>query len=218
MATKAKYILGSEPLKDKQRELFCQLYGGIASKMFFGNAAACYRYAYGGQEEIDAITLQLMDLEEPGEGVKKNKPEILRLEKRKKSIEMSANASGTRLLANVNIRQRVDYLFDQGLTDEMMDREMAFVIMQRGDLQSKVMAYDKVTKIKQRVSDKLSGELVVKWESDEEPDPVAETPTTTNKADKPKAKPKLTAKVKIETTSGVSEKEPDSPGIEWQED
>lgn len=64
-------------------------------------------------------------------------------------------ASATRLLIRVNIKARCNFLMDSLFTEEIMDRELVYVIQQRHDLQSKVRAWEMAAKLKQRIQDKL---------------------------------------------------------------
>lgn len=189
MTKKAKKLSpGEEKVKDKKQELFCQLYAGLSTRDFFGNATNSYLYAYGGQDEIDKIETDLIiagpnsDLDAIGIADKRRK------NARIFQLKSNAKTSGNRLLRIVHILKRVNYLTDQFLNDDMMDREMAYVIAQRNDLMSKVTAYDKVTKIKNRITDKLTGELVVRWEDDDEDEELEE---------KQKKKPIIKAKIAI---------------------
>ena len=175
---------GSVELKNKNHELFCRLYAGNKFGKLFGNATRSYKAAFAFDDEIEKNIEKLVVLEEKksmlwkkGEREEhaKVKKEVDALYARNKSLEKSAATLGERLLRKVEILERIDFLFDQYLDPAMADREMAFVIAQRDDLMSKVSAYDKVMKVRGRINDKLSGELVVKWEDDEEDEP-ASTP------------------------------------------
>lgn len=154
-----KKQLPSKPLHDSQQEFFCQLYAGVASKNYFGNATASYLHAYGGEAETYEIMQKLAVIPR----LAKQRDEWMPLEQRKKQIYATANACGTRLLVNVHVKARCDYLLDQCLNDDEMDREMAYVMRQRKDLNSKVQAYGQVVKVKNRITEKLQGEIVVSW-------------------------------------------------------
>lgn len=210
MTKKAKPLLpGEEKLKDPKQEFFCQLYAGMSTRDFFGNGTNSYLYAYKYQDEIDKLEVEEIGL--VGEGTAKRTREI---DARIKQLKSSAKTSGNRLLRVVHISRRVNFLLDSILSDEMMDREMAFVIGQRFDLMSKVNAYDKVTKIKNRISDKLSGELVVRWEDDDDEDDEPEQKKTSNK------KPQIKANIKIQKPQEPplpTRREVDTE-VEWEED
>lgn len=156
---------GSKALKEKKAELFCQFYAGSSVYPLFGNATACYLAAYGGAERISEIEEELEAIPE----IVANREEILALKAEKRKIYNRGNNLGPRLVAeNKSVQDRINFLMDKWLDDEMMDREIAYTIAQRRDLASKVMAYDRVLKVKNRLSEKLTGELVVRWEEDEE--------------------------------------------------
>lgn len=48
---------------------------------------------------------------------------------------------------------------DSLFTDEIMDRELVYVIQQRHDLQSKVRAWEQAAKLKQRIQDRSTVHL-----------------------------------------------------------
>ena len=171
---------GTEALKNKNQELFCRLYAGNKYGKIFGNATLAYMAAYGFDDETEKNMEKIVVLEakqsmlwKKGEREEhgKVKKEVDALYARNSSLKKTAASNGEKLLRNTEILERVDFLFDQYLDPAMADREMAFVIAQRGDLMSKVSAYDKVMKVRGRINDKLSGELVVKWEDDEDDEP-----------------------------------------------
>ena len=69
----------------------------------------------------------------------------------------AAAASASRLLKNVNILKRVDELLDLYLTNQFVDKELAFVIHQKADLSSKVAAIREYNRLKDRVREGESG-------------------------------------------------------------
>ncbi len=107
-----------------QHELFCQLY--VNNSEFFGNATFCYAAAYG------------MDLEKGSHKTKKNAYKV-------------AQVNGSRLLSNAIIRRRIYQLLNQLMKDEVVDGELAKVIMQNYKLDVKVQAIREYNRIKNRV-------------------------------------------------------------------
>jgi hypothetical protein len=186
---KKKEFDRSQPLDNKNRELFCRLYAGNRSGKIFGNATLSYMTAFGYADEVEKNSERMLILNEKGSAAwkkgdkdshKKLKKEFKTLEDRNKSLKKSAASLGEKLLRNTEINERIDYLFDQYLEPDAMDREMAKVIAQDDDLMSKVAAYDKVAKVRGRLSGKLEGELIVKWQ--EQPEDPADKPTQSKKA------------------------------------
>ncbi len=161
---KAKEIPGEKPIaKNKTQEFFCQLYAGVATKNFFGNATQSYLQAYGGQKEINDIEERLLTMDQ-----EKDLGEIMKLQGRIETIKHSARSAAALLLTNISISARCDYLVNRFLDPEMADREMGYVIGQREELHAKVAAYNAVAKVKNRISNKLEGEFIFRWEDDSE--------------------------------------------------
>lgn len=189
---KAKLQPGEAELKNPKHELFCTLYAGLASKRYFGNATQCYLHVYGGEERLAELDNEIDDTWDSGDPETTNLRRHLKTEKR--SIENSAAASSSRLLMDVKISLRCDWLLDQFLTDAKADREMAYVITQREDLMSKVAAYREVAKVKERIrgAGALQGEFTFAWEGDED-------------APKEKKKPSVKATVSVRQDDSVAE-------------
>lgn len=74
----------------------------------------------------------------------------------KKGAYGSARATASRLLTNANILKRIDELLEvKGLNDQAVDKELAFVIVQKADLGSKVAAIREYNKLRQRITEKI---------------------------------------------------------------
>lgn len=162
MATKKVKLPGEEKLKNEKHELFSYLYSG-APGYYFGNATRCYLYAFGKEDEIAKLVEKIDATWEKGTSGDNDRR---RLKGQIKTMENSARSLGTRLLANVSIQNRTNFLLDRFLTDNFADREMAFVITQRDDLRSKVAAYQAVAKVKERIrgAGAITGEFSFEWE------------------------------------------------------
>lgn len=92
-----------------------------SEKEFFGNGVQSYIAAYG------------IDVNKPG-------------------AYNSARSSAYDLLINPYILKRIDELLEvNGLNDAAVDKELAFVIMQKADLSSKTAAIREYNKLKKRV-------------------------------------------------------------------
>lgn len=66
----------------------------------------------------------------------------------------SAKANAHRLLTKDYILKRIDELLEIYINDQVVDKELGFVILQKADLGSKVAAIREYNKLKNRVSDK----------------------------------------------------------------
>lgn len=61
-------------------------------------------------------------------------------------------ASASRMLRNVKVLERLRKLQDDFLSDEMIDKELAFVALQRADLWSKMRAISEYNRLKWRIN------------------------------------------------------------------
>jgi len=124
---------GGEPnMKDglnPRQRLFCELYAGQGD--WFGNGTRAYVIAYNLKCPID---VEYRDL---------------------KQTEMTeyntASAEAARLLRNVKVQKKCNELLDKLVEDEIVDRELAFTIMQRDELSPKVAAIKEYNAVRKRV-------------------------------------------------------------------
>lgn len=79
-----------------------------------------------------------------------------------KSDMKTAGARASYLLGNVGILNRVNDLLELTLNDTTVDRELAFVISQHGNLGAKMSAIKEYNRIKKRASD-VNGEITINW-------------------------------------------------------
>lgn len=165
-ATKKAAAPGSVPLKNAKWELFAHLYAGHHNMKMFGNGLQCYSLAYGYTEKIQKKQKEISDLQKKaasGYTVK-----VAGLESEIKSAQNVCSVESSRLLVNPSIKARCDFLIDATISDEFADRELQYVILQRGDLTSKVAAVREYNRVKSRAVDgKLEGTLVVQWDEPE---------------------------------------------------
>lgn len=84
----------------------------------------------------------------------------------KKGEYNSAKSNAGRLLTNDNILKRIDELLDIYCNDQIVDRETAFVIIQKKDLPSKVAAIKEYNRVRSRVTTKIK--LIDDLEEDDE--------------------------------------------------
>lgn len=74
----------------------------------------------------------------------------------KKGAYGAARANSSQLLTKTNILKRIDELLEvNGLNDQAVDKELAFVIIQKADLSSKVAAIREYNKLRQRITEKI---------------------------------------------------------------
>lgn len=152
-----KKIPGSIRLKSAQAERFCFLYASGFSQEMFGNAMKSYTDAYGYTEKLDKLEEELVVIKySKEEERKKKRQEIIRMQNVVKSC-------GSRMLTKADIIARCDYFLSLLCSDKTADNELAFLMTQRKDLMSKTAAIREYNRVKNRVQDKVGGELVVRW-------------------------------------------------------
>ncbi len=156
MATKPPYD-GKTPLPDPKQELFCVLYTSNSTPRYFGNGKWSYAFAYGFQEELNKLQENLpVTSMLKGRGKKKKSfSAYSRAEAEIKRIENVCASSATRLLINVNVKLRCNYLMDQLAAHTIVDRELLYVIEQRHDLNSKVQAIKHHDQRESRIREKV---------------------------------------------------------------
>lgn len=75
----------------------------------------------------------------------------------------SALRSASRLLTNVDIRERINQLLDESLENKVVDRELAKTVLQDENLSAKVAAIREYNRLRDRASDRLEGTFVFSW-------------------------------------------------------
>lgn len=75
-----------------------------------------------------------------------------------------ARKAASRLVTKVDILARIEALLDECLDHKIVDRELAKLILQNKDLSVKVAAIREYNRIRERVTEKLSGNFVFSWE------------------------------------------------------
>lgn len=150
-------------LDNVNHELFCQYY--VNNSILFGNATQSYNEAY--KYNLD----DLPDDDAVYDTDKKSKTYGKKLEK--STYEKAYNVcsvEGARLLRNPKVNARIVVLLNELLTDEVVDGQLAKVIMQDKDIGPKVQAIKAYNDIRGRVikktdittmGDKVEGVVVL---------------------------------------------------------
>lgn len=124
-----------------QQKLFCRYY--TQNTELYGNATLAYAEAY----EFNLYKLsKIRDKDDKG-------TEIIGTSEYEKAYD-SCNASAARLLVNVSIQKYITRCLNQLFKNEVIDRELTKVVLQDGDLPSKVAAIREFNKLKQRITEK----------------------------------------------------------------
>jgi hypothetical protein len=134
---KAKAAPEQESDLNLKRELFCQYYAQGTGT--FGNATLSYAAAY----EIDL-----------GDTTRLDKLGYVLVAPSYRAKYQTCSVNGSRLLRDAKVQSRIRVLLNELLKDDIVDAELAKLIMQDGDLQSKVRAINEYNKVRGRIIDK----------------------------------------------------------------
>ncbi len=130
-----------EKLTPKQ-ELFCKIY--TQNTELFGNATLAYAEAYGYDfDKLD--TTRKKD---------KDGKDITGTSEFDKAYAVCA-VDGSRMLKNAKINDFLRVCLNELLKDDIVDSELAKVIMQNHDLTVKVNGIKEYNKLKQRITEKI---------------------------------------------------------------
>ncbi|MDR6305888.1 hypothetical protein GGQ85_003614 [Nitrobacter vulgaris] len=105
----------------------------------FGNATLSYAAAY----DIELGDTSILDKE--GNVV---------VQRSYRGKYQTCSVNGARLLRDAKVRDRITALLNELLRDDIVDSQLAKVITQDGDLQSKVRAINEYNKVRGRIIDK----------------------------------------------------------------
>lgn len=132
-------------------ELFCRLYTQNSS--LFGNGTKCYAQAF--DYDLESMSREAV-YEEGGNDEDEEFP-AQRKKIQDSEYDRSCKICGvqaSKLLANARINDRINELLLQMFTENMADREMSYVMLQREDLGAKMAATREFNKLKGRIIDK----------------------------------------------------------------
>src|ERR1035441_7818208 len=128
------------PLKP-QHEIFCQLY--VKNEELFGNGTLCYAEAYN-------YKLETLSHEE----TRDKEGELIEASEYDKAKNVCA-VEGHRLLRMPKIQERINVLLNEMLKDDIVDAQLAKVILQDKKLEPKISAIREYNKIRQRITEKV---------------------------------------------------------------
>lgn len=149
---KTKNGKGKSGLTPKER-LFCYYYA--KSTQAFGNGTLAYALAFG--KNIDE------EMYEERLGIDyKDKNEI---KVKTKKVRRVCSVMATRLLAKANIHDAIEKLLNDKIDHDIVDRELAKVIMQNKNQRAKVAAISEYNKVNGRITGKIK--LKFEGQSDE---------------------------------------------------
>jgi chorismate mutase len=124
-----KDLISTDEINPNQ-EVFCEVYAGGGD--FFGNGTRAYIIAYKLDIPADV--------------------EYGALNSDQRKIYDSASAMSAALLRNVKIQRKCNELIDRLIETSVVDRELAYTIMQRGELSPKVSAIKEYNQLKGRIT------------------------------------------------------------------
>ncbi len=123
-----------------KHELFCQHY--VKNRELFGNATQSYAEAYGfNLHELD--TERVYD--ESGKMIESSERD---------KAELVCAVQGNRLLRMRKIQERNTELLNELLRDDIVDGELASIIMQNYKLEPKIGAIREYNRLRQRIVEK----------------------------------------------------------------
>lgn len=150
---KAKRLTWEEMQKQNltiQQELFCQYY--VKTVETRGNGLQSYNLAYDKRLEEQSKDDAVYDIDK--ETGKRTIVETSTYFK----VENICKSEASNLLAKPNVSKRVTELLNEMLTDEIVDGELAKVVLQDGQLKPKVSAIQEYNKLRQRIVDRQTVE------------------------------------------------------------
>jgi hypothetical protein len=152
-----------------KRELFCRFY--TQNEDLFGNTTHSYAEAY--DYKLDTLSNEpVYDLPEGNEDRK-----IIQASEYDRAIHVCA-VEASRLLRSPEIQSRITALLNEILRDEVVDSQLAKLIMQDAEPAAKIAAIREYNKIRQRIVDKTditSGGLPITGFNYVEPKPDNQT-------------------------------------------
>lgn len=145
--------MSKKPIKDKikktlslKREMFCRYY--TQNRSLFGNATLCYAEAYG--YELHKLSQKAVYQINKKSGLSE-KIEDSEYDKAHKVCSVE----GCRLLVIPSVQAKITKYLNELLKDDVVDGELAKVIMWDTEPATKIAGIREYNKLKQRVSDKI---------------------------------------------------------------
>lgn len=77
----------------------------------------------------------------------------------KKGAYKTASVNAARLLVNASILERIDQLLDAFLNDAIVDKQLAFLVLQNADFSAKLGAIREYNHLKKRTGGEFGGQL-----------------------------------------------------------
>jgi hypothetical protein len=128
-----------------QRELFCRYY--TQNEKLFGNGTHSYAEAYDYQLDTlsDKGIWSVPEGDEPSEKLEDSPYD--------KAIHVCA-VEASRLLRNPDVQARITALLNEILRDDVVDSQLAKLIMQDSEPAAKIAAIREYNKVRQRITEK----------------------------------------------------------------
>lgn len=143
MAKKAQKPKEDEKKLNVNQELFCQLY--IKNSELFGNGTECYGEAYGYKFD---------ELDNSDEVIDPETKKVIQYGTLSKARNVCAVESHKQL-RKPKIQARLTELLNELLKDDIVDSQLAKLIMQDYKPEAKIAAIREYNKLKQRITDKV---------------------------------------------------------------
>jgi hypothetical protein len=146
---KARPPAEEEQLKAK-RELFCRYY--TQNQELFGNATLSYAEAF--DYDLDALSRKAVYAEVIDEETGETSEGALIDDSPYDKAYHVCSVLSSRLLRNVEIQARITVLLNELLKDEVVDSQLAKLVMQNGDNTNKIAAIREFNKLRGRIIDR----------------------------------------------------------------
>ncbi len=165
MAKKVKTLTYEELKAQKlnlNQELFCQLY--VKGGEIKGNGTQCYVQAFG--IDIDSMSAE----QETRIEIKGGEEVEIRIpgtSERERALSVATELA-SRLLRKVCIQERVNAIFQTLLNDNVVDGQLAKIVLQEGDLHASLGGIKEYNKLKKRVTDLIELKRPLEDMTDEE--------------------------------------------------
>lgn len=138
-----------------QQELFCRYYA--QNEALFGHATFCYAESHGFDLDSLSNRCPVHQEKDPECGSACPLSEY-------RVAYSTCSSNGSRALRNAKIQDRITALLNEMLRDEVVDSQLAKLIIQDGEPATKIAAIREYNKLRQRIVDKVehTGEITSK--------------------------------------------------------
>ncbi len=128
-----------------QQELFCQFY--TQNEALFGNGTLCYAEAYSF--DLDSLSRKCPDADHSEAETHQCSPSAYDL------AYQTCSSNGSRLLRSAKVQACITKLLNEMLRDEVVDSQLAKLILQDEKSEAKIAAIREYNKIRNRIIERV---------------------------------------------------------------